>query len=483
MKTSARILIAAILSLGLWSCGKENVEETPVDNTPSSVSIDPSSINAEAASTTVIVSVTAPSKPEVSYTADWISIADAPFNKDTYKMTVSVVVAANTATEERSADVVFTYGKLSATLKVSQAAAEETPPVVDDPDDDDDPEDVELPDKGQISKTLVTSGATAEAVKLYNYLYTQYREKMISGVIANVNWNHDEADKIAKATGKYPAINCYDFIHIYVNGNWINYSDLSPVTEWADAGGIVALMWHFNVPKSESTTVDYAGGSGVTCTSSETTFKPSNIFKTGTWENKWYYTYMDKVAAIILQLQEKGIAAIWRPFHEAAGNACAKNQANWTTAWFWWGKEGASVYKKLWTTTFDYFASKGIKNLIWVWTSQNYNGNSNTYNQDADWYPGDAYVDIVGRDLYGYTAQQNLTEFTQIQAKYPTKMVSLAECGNDSNTSFAKMSAVWAGGAQWSWFMPWYGSPMPDTTWWTDALGSSNIITRDKVKL
>ena len=30
--------------------------------------------------------------------------------------------------------------------------------------------------------------------------------------------------------------------------------------------------------------------------------------------------------------------------------------------------------------------------------------NANTYDNDADWYPGDKYVDIIGRDLYGYDA-------------------------------------------------------------------------------
>ena len=29
-----------------------------------------------------------------------------------------------------------------------------------------------------------------------------------------------------------------------------------------------------------------------------------------------------------------------------------------------------------------------------AWTTQNYNGDANTYDNDADWYPGDKYVDI-----------------------------------------------------------------------------------------
>lgn len=41
---------------------------------------------------------------------------------------------------------------------------------------------------------------------------------------------------------------------------------------------------------------------------------------------------------------------------------------------------------------FNELKEAGLDNLIWVWTSC---GNDN------DWYPGDAYVDIVARDLYG----------------------------------------------------------------------------------
>ena len=41
--------------------------------------------------------------------------------------------------------------------------------------------------------------------------------------MANVNWNTDCAEKVYKLTGKYPAMNCYDFIHICysASNSWI----------------------------------------------------------------------------------------------------------------------------------------------------------------------------------------------------------------------------------------------------------------------
>ena len=346
--------------------------------------------------------------------------------------------------------------------------------------------------------TTPVAGTTEAARRLYRYFRNNYGKKVISSVMADVAWNNTCANNIKKnISGKWPAMNCYDFIHIQVpDGNgWIDYSDITPVTDWADAGGIVQLMWHFNVPKSEDTTVG-TNGSGVTCSPGETTFKASNALVSGTWENKYFYAQMDRVIAVILKLQEAGIAATWRPFHEAAGNATAKQQANWTKAWFWWGYDGAETFKSLWMAMFDYFKQKGVNNLIWIWTTQNYNGNSASYNRDTDWYPGDNYCDMIARDLYGYTAAQNAQEFKEIQTTYPNKMVVLGECGWDSNNKTGKPQGdiveCWNAGAKWGHFMVWYdgnagnkSGTMVSDAWWSSAMKKANadiVITRSQVK-
>ena len=326
------------------------------------------------------------------------------------------------------------------------------------------------------------TASTESAKQLYSYLLQQYGKKTISSVMADVNWNHSCADKVYQLTGKYPAMNCYDFIHICFSGpgSWIDYSNLQPVKEWADAGGLVQLMWHFNVPKSEGAT-DY------NFYSADAPFRPTRALTAGTWEHQWFYDQMDRVADILLQLQQAGIAATWRPFHEAAGNATARQQADWTRAWFWWGIEGAAAYKRLWVAMFDYFQQKGIHNLIWVWTTQNYNGNSSQYRQDTEWYPGDAYVDIVARDLYGYNAAQNLQEFSEIQARYPHKMVALGECGQGDGNDPSTPTDFWKAGALWSHFMVWYQQRTDHTDtmcsddWWRAAMSSPYVITRDQL--
>ena len=333
---------------------------------------------------------------------------------------------------------------------------------------------------------LADANATDATKKLYKYLQLIYGNKILSGIMADVAWNHNEADTIYTLTGKYPAINCYDFIHIGVpeNNGWINYNNITPVTEWAEAGGIVNLMWHFNVPVDETTVIG-RDGSGQAISSPNTTFKAANALITGTWENTFFMQQLEKVANVILKLQDAGVVALWRPFHEAAGNATLKSVADWRKAWFWWGEDGAETYKELWRVMFNYFTNKGIHNLIWEWTSQNYNGNSEQFYNDSDWYPGDSYVDIIGRDLYGYNAAKQAIEYSQLKALYPTKMITLSECGSNKENSTviptADIAEAWNAGAKWLNFMPWYGENMPSNEWWNKVMDEEVVITRDEV--
>ncbi|MFZ1235535.1 MAG: cellulase family glycosylhydrolase [Prevotella sp.] len=332
---------------------------------------------------------------------------------------------------------------------------------------------------------LADIAAFNKTKQLYKYLKMVDGSKTVSSVMANVDWNHTVADKINATTGKYPAMNCYDFIHIpfSTTGGWIDYNNITPVTEWEDAGGLVSLMWHFNVPKTEAdaNVQDYLGH--VAFYSQDTQFSPSQALINGTWEHKWFYDQMDRVINVILKLQDAGVVALWRPFHEAAGNAL-RTKGDWAgTAWFWWGTEGGDVFKGLWTAMFNYFQSKNVHNLIWVWTTQNYNGDPSAFNNDADWYPGDQYVDIIGRDLYGIPAVQQQTEYLQLKSRYPGKMITLSECGQNAGVPTADIQDGWNVGAKWTYFMPWYGESLPSDSWWNKVMKESCVITRDQTNM
>ena len=113
-----------------------------------------------------------------------------------------------------------------------------------------------------INKTLVNPSAIPAAQKLFTYLVDNYESKTLSAMMADVSWNYDMSTRVYQWTGRYPAINCFDYGHLAwsVSGaNWINYGDITPVKEWSDAGGVVSAMWHWNVPKVAPNAV--AGGS------------------------------------------------------------------------------------------------------------------------------------------------------------------------------------------------------------------------------
>lgn len=427
-----------------------------------------------------------------------------------------------------------------------------------------------------LDKALVAA-SSAKAVKLYNYLLDNFETKTLSAMMANVAWNTEMSEKVYGWTGKYPAINCFDYVHLpasVAGADWINYGDITPVKDWSDKGGIVAAMWHWNVPKKavgeasstqiwEGETVmpgdwsgnvqmtddaakavfadaqvgqvirvavkdvaagaqgsfknsgwseiasgtdyfdisgDYTlvitedvlkslqeggliiGGHDYTAVAvylenngtaldpnkdyafykADTEFDATNTTVEGTWENKVFTEDLKNAAAYLKLLRDADIPVLWRPFHEAAGG------------WFWWGKDAAS-FKSLWIAMFNYFKTEGLDNLIWVWTTE---GN------DADWYPGDQYVDIVGRDVYNKETADCVSEYTSIAENYGNKIVSLSECG-----TVGLISEQWASGARWSWFMPWYdgtnedGSPVvhADEAWWKDAMSQEFVVSREEL--
>lgn len=314
---------------------------------------------------------------------------------------------------------------------------------------------------------LVTPDALPVAQKVYDYLWESYGERIISGAMARVAWNTDEADWVAKWTGKYPAMATFDYIHLYASpANWIDYTDISVAKNWWQAGGLVSACWHWVVPAAQGST-DY------TYEPTKTTFRAKNALTAGTWENQQMQADLSKIAEMLLLLQAEGIPVVWRPLHEGAGNIYEYTGGK---AWFWWGYDGAETYVALWRTMFDYFRSRGVKNLIWVWTTQT---------KDDPFYPGDDYVDIIGTDIYNRTAARDIAaQYDGIKARFPHKIVTLSEMGN-----VADIADQWEAGAEWSYFMPWYDYDNDLTStyqhqhatmaWWRRAFESERVVTRD----
>ncbi len=317
---------------------------------------------------------------------------------------------------------------------------------------------------------LVTPNPSKEAQNLINFLGEIYGKKTLSGTMAKVDWNRDEADWVYVQTGKYPALNCFDFIHhIHSPAGWINYEDTKVVEEWWDNNGIVSIMWHWCVPNDMRSN----NPTKFAFYTEETNFDVSKISDENSPEYQLMIKDIDIISGYLKLLQDKNIPVLWRPLHEAAGNT---NSYDGGTGWFWWGAKGAEPCKALWKIMFDRMVNyHKLNNLIWVWTSQ---GN------DKDWYPGDEYVDLLGRDLYPETDihGSQLAEFNKVKAIVEEKkMIALSECGGipNPNSMFEK-------GDTWLWFMPWYGGFTRDdkingATYWKIVMNHPNVITLEQM--
>lgn len=327
---------------------------------------------------------------------------------------------------------------------------------------------------------LSNSRATARTQHIYDVLWSMDGQKILSGTVANVDWNIREAENVHNWTGQWPALNVFDFINAHASRDvnskgWLDYSDITVVKDWAAAGGLVGAMWHWNVPSNNG--VDWTCSPGTQ--PKETSFDVEKLMDPKSAEYKQAIRQMDQIAGYLKQMQQAGITVIWRPLHEASGNIYEFSGGK---AWFWWGAKGAEPYKYLWRLMYDRFTNyHGLNNLIWVWTSQV---------KDSEFYPGDEYVDVIGRDNY-YCLQYPVTkDYNMLRELYPTKLIALAECGNGDEVEMSLLGKMWQQGAHFSWFMTWYDYDynagnsdehrFATDAWWREAFSHDYVITRDE---
>jgi mannan endo-1,4-beta-mannosidase len=344
-----------------------------------------------------------------------------------------------------------------------------------------------------ISNTLVTPNASDNAKKMFGFLRQNFQKKVVSGVMTNTVMQNDgkytpdtmqeqtEVAWIINASGKAPASLGVDFLHstgLNSNNEWYRGYTNATVSLAQDVykrGGIPAYCWHWQDPSQtvEAFYTQSSGNSPYTTFNLNKAFSDSvnyTAFNTASAEYQDIIRDMDTVAGYLKTLADNGVPVLWRPLHEASGK------------WFWWGSKGPGACKALYRLMFQQFtAVHGLNNLIWVWTSDE-------AGDALDWYPGDQYVDILGRDYYYYPRIADhaslVSSFENVKDIFSgTKMISLAECG-----SVPYPDSMQSDGAGWSYFMPWYGDYTMDG-WahdntaadWNSIMNNNYVITLDKM--
>lgn len=312
-----------------------------------------------------------------------------------------------------------------------------------------------------ISKTLVTKDATAGATKLYAFLVENFGQKTISGIMTgNMNnytlnqdfKTHEDVADIHTRSGKYPALVGFDFLFSTgpnASNSWNKSYDEKALflakNLWSQ-GGIPAFSWHWKDPTDKAdafyATEEAAKNSGGT---EWTTFRVSEAFVSGTtnWNKesdayKGIIADIDYIADYFLQLQKDGVAAIFRPLHEAGGN------------WFWWSNSTTGEqYAALYRLVYDEMVNvKGVKNLVWVFNPE--------ASLDVSWDPGADYYDVISVDIYNNANDHssNSSAFDSFKDKWGTsKILALSE-----NGPIPDVNNMHTDQAVWSWWMPWYSS-------------------------
>lgn len=287
---------------------------------------------------------------------------------------------------------------------------------------------------------LVTENPTPNTLRLWEFLKSCRGRKFISG--QQYLWEDEKEDLVYyNVTGKIPAIRGYDFMGI--SGLARGYDQIGRAIDWARrTGGILTMCWHWNAP-DDMEDIDRLCSFYYKTTEykHKTSFDIIRAMQEGTPEHRFVIEEIDMVAGTLKIFEQADIPVIWRPLHEANGD------------WFWWGNHGEEsvlAYKKLWYTIFDRFMNlHKLKNLIWVWNGQSpcmaVNPNS---------------FDIAGEDIYPEqpTHASQIEKFREVSSYTSGKLVTLSECGSIPDPELMQQD-----GAEWLWWLPWWGSFVYDS--------------------
>jgi mannan endo-1,4-beta-mannosidase len=230
-------------------------------------------------------------------------------------------------------------------------------------------------------------------------------------------------DQVHSITGVYPGLWGGDFLYegdsIAARQTLVNEAK----AEWA-AGSLVTLMWH-ECPPTMSEPCNWSD-----VESKLTGTQWTQLVTSGTALNNAWKAELDIIVPYLQQLKAANIPVLWRPLHEI------------NDAWSWWG--GTANSAKLFQITHDYLVNtKGLTNLIWVWSVKD-----DSTSTLSTYYPGNQYVDVVGLDPWnsGWPSTQ---WYQAMESLAGSKPIALAEVGT------LPTPAQLASQPNWTYFNDW----------------------------
>lgn len=293
---------------------------------------------------------------------------------------------------------------------------------------------------------LADTRTTPKTRALFAKLLATYGAKTLSG-----QYDDEDTNYIAKTALRTPAIFAADFMDY--SPSRVQFSPApKSLTEnairRAKQGQIISMSWHWNAPTDLlNKTLKDANGKDVDASwykgfyTYATTFDVSAAIDDPTSPNyKLIVRDIDAIADQLQKFADAGIPVLWRPLHEAEGG------------WFWWGAKGPEPFVKLWRLMFNELTLvRHLHNLIWVFT----------IGSNPDWYPGDAYVDVLGVDAYPSDHSDALSStWDNLKKQFDGKKVlAISEFGGVPDIPRMRKFGV-----EWAYFVSWPGEIKPPGT-------------------
>ena len=248
-----------------------------------------------------------------------------------------------------------------------------------------------------------------------------------------IGWKGDKfRTDIHDVSGDHPALFGWDLGYVDQADN-IDGVPFREMANWAIAayskGGINTYSWHM---------WNYASGGD-----SWDTASCVKACLPGGSAHATYLEKLDLVAAFFSGLKNESgelIPVVFRPFHEMNGD------------WFWWGRASCKPedYKALFRFTVDYLRKeKQLHQLIIAYSTDLFISPG----EYMTWYPGDAYVDVMGFDDYKGLNNRSETH----------KTVFMLETLDSISSAHGKLMAITETGLE----------TIPDPAWFTDVVLST----------
>jgi mannan endo-1,4-beta-mannosidase len=318
-----------------------------------------------------------------------------------------------------------------------------------------------------------------EARRVLDYLASQYGKKTLSGSTSGVG------PFVHEATGRWPAVQGFD-LSGWNSPTWgktytpVVENMVDDVKAWWLKGGIVQMQFHWKNP----TRPDGSAWSGLPPRERGT--GPVDVgaaVTPGTPVHTALMADLQKNADYLQKLADARVPILWRPFHEIDGG------------WFWWtDKTTPENTAKLWRMMYDYLVKeRKLHNLIWVYSAGVHAGGykqlvkrEKREEKPEDevafrkrYYPGAAYVDIAGIDIYpggGYGAPTDDAypkAFQIMQAVAPGKMLAMCESGVPLNPDLMDKN-----GPKWLYNLQWFEG---DAAWDQTVYSHAYIVTLEEL--